>query len=107
MFTKFSIAVLAVFVGVQAAPAAELTAEDFTTLIESTDKPTFGKFYAPWCGHCKRLAPVWDELSEAQESVNIVSIDCTNDANREMCKSMEVKGYPTLIWFPVEAELKG
>merc|ERR1712166_89378 len=114
MFIKFSIAVLSVLVGVQAAPANEMTAEEFRASIFSaegtymSDKPTFGKFYAPWCGHCKRIAPIWDELAEAKgDDINIVSIDCTNDVNREMCKKFEVKGYPTLLFFPNEEELKG
>eukprot|EP00388_Colpodella_angusta_P039015 GDKK01046177.1.p1 GENE.GDKK01046177.1~~GDKK01046177.1.p1 ORF type:complete len:185 (+),score=38.84 GDKK01046177.1:24-578(+) len=61
----------------------------------------FAKFYAPWCGHCKKLAPTWDTLSEKVESedvpINIVSVDCTK--HRDVCLKFEVKGYPTLIAF--------
>lgn len=59
----------------------------------------FVKFYAPWCGHCQRLAPTWDELAQSLEydqSVTIAKIDCTQ--HRPTCQDFEVKGYPTLLW---------
>lgn len=59
----------------------------------------FVKFYAPWCGHCQKLAPTWESLAESLKddgSVNIAKIDCT--AHRESCSEFEVKGYPTLLW---------
>ncbi|CAL1537590.1 unnamed protein product [Lymnaea stagnalis] len=60
----------------------------------------FIKFYAPWCGHCKRLAPVWEELANAfskDENVFIAKIDCTQST--VVCKAYEIRGYPTLLWF--------
>jgi thioredoxin domain-containing protein 5 len=59
----------------------------------------FIKFYAPWCGHCQRLAPIWNDLATAlehDESVNIAKVDCTE--YRPLCKDFDVKGYPTLLW---------
>ncbi|KAG5684013.1 hypothetical protein PVAND_013266 [Polypedilum vanderplanki] len=59
----------------------------------------FVKFYAPWCGHCQKLSPIWNDLASAlehDESVNIAKIDCTE--HRPICKDFDVKGYPTLLW---------
>lgn len=57
----------------------------------------FIKFFAPWCGHCKRLAPTWGELADSydgNESVKIASVDCT--VHRDVCSTADIKGYPTL-----------
>ena len=69
----------------------ELTEENFK---EKTDgKKVMLKFYAPWCGHCKRLAPVWDEFAE-QTNVLVGKVDCT--VHKDLCQKHGVQGYPTL-----------
>ena len=72
------------------------------------DKPWFIKFYAPWCGHCKKLAPVWDELYEMhKDTVNIGKVDCTSDEGKPLCQHYEIRGYPTLLYFPIEEDKQG
>jgi thioredoxin domain-containing protein 5 len=61
--------------------------------------PTFIKFYAPWCGHCKKLAPIWKQLAKImQGKVTIAEMDC--DAHEKFCKSQDVGGFPTLMYYP-------
>ena len=56
----------------------------------------FVKFYAPWCGHCKGLAPIWKEVAEELKTeLTVAEVDCTVD--RMTCKRFGVRGYPTLI----------
>lgn len=54
--------------------------------------------YAPWCGHCKRLAPTWDELAaKGAGSYKVAKVDCTTET--KVCAEYGVKGYPTLHFF--------
>jgi thioredoxin domain-containing protein 5 len=56
------------------------------------------KFYAPWCGHCKRLAPIWDELPNHTEGLfKVAKVDCTQHG--DLCKQFGVRGYPTIKYF--------
>jgi len=52
------------------------------------------KFFAPWCGHCKRLAPTWIELASKAEKFNVGEVDCT--AQKDLCGRFNVRGYPTI-----------
>lgn len=75
----------------------ELTEDTFEKHVSSGHH--FVKFYAPWCGHCQKLAPTWDELANSlrhDDSVSISKIDCTQ--YRNVCGQFNIKGYPTLLW---------
>jgi len=60
----------------------------------------FVNFFAPWCGHCKKLAPVWDQVGEAflsESNVTIAKADCTKA--QDLCKRLGVERLPTLTLF--------
>ncbi len=74
----------------------ELTDQSFTLL--TNQSAWFVMFYAPWCGHCHKLLPIWDELAmTVKGKLNIAKVDCTQ--NGKTCKKNFVQGYPTLKLF--------
>merc|ERR1711902_25628 len=74
-------------------------AKNFDELVTKSEKDVLVEFYAPGCGHCKKLTPIYDELGEkmANEEVEIVKMDAT--AN-DVPPAYDVKGFPTLYWLP-------
>ena len=91
-------------------PTGEVLSLDrdlFTTTV--LKGPAFIKFFAPWCGHCKKLAPVWKQLARhMQNKLTIAEVNC--DDNPSLCKSQSIEGYPTLIFFDgdgVKSEYNG
>jgi len=80
-------------------PVTILVGKNFDAVCNDDSKAALVEFYAPWCGHCKQLAPVWDKLGEHfkdDESVIIAKSDSTlNEFD-----GVEVQGFPTLKYFP-------
>lgn len=84
-------------------PLKTAVAKNFEEVVTNNDKDTLIEFYAPWCGHCKKLAPVFAELAEAlkDEDVAIVKMDAT--AN-DVPARFEVRGFPTLYWLAKDSK---
>lgn len=76
----------------------QLTGTSFNHGIEKG--VTIVKFFAPWCGHCKRLAPTWDELAgkfASSQLAKVAKVDCTLDESKDLCNEQGVDGFPTIF----------
>jgi len=81
-----------------------LVAKNFKEIVDDETKDVLIEFYAPWCGHCKTLAPKYEELAEMlkdEKDIVIAKMDAT--AN-DVPKIYDVKGFPTLYWSPKGAK---
>lgn len=67
----------------------------FDELVLNNDNDVFIKFFAPWCGHCKDLAPVWLELAETLEVVPNLTI-AEIDATENEVPGFDITGYPSI-----------
>lgn len=77
-----------------------VTDSDFDAVVINSDKHVLVEFYAPWCGHCKKLAPDYEKLANVyanEPTVEIVKIDA--DAHKQNAGKYGVTGFPTLKWF--------
>lgn len=75
-----------------------LTGDDFDHGVENGI--SIVKFFAPWCGHCKRLAPTWEELGQkflGTPDIYVAKVDCTLENNKQLCSSQEVRSFPFVI----------
>ena len=76
-----------------------LVGSSFEELVNDASKDVLVKYYAPWCGHCKALAPVWDELAKDTEGIEDLLI-AKFDATENEVAGLDIRGYPTLKFYP-------
>ena len=75
----------------------EITSENFETEVIKSDKPAIVDFWAEWCGPCRMMAPVLDEISEEREDVKVCKLNV--DDEPELANRYEVSAIPTILCF--------
>lgn len=82
----------------------ELTPSNFDKVIQKSNYTSIVKFYAPWCGYCQKLKPIYKKLGEIMQrdgkyAVNVASVNCDKNYNKELCARYKISGFPTLLVF--------
>ncbi|RME52445.1 thioredoxin [Candidatus Woesearchaeota archaeon] len=73
-----------------------LTAENYEQEVKNSDKPVIIDFWAPWCGPCKMMAPVFEKLSE-EYAGKMKFAKCNVDEEQSLPQTFGVQGIPTLF----------
>lgn len=81
----------------------ELQPKDFKEQVLKSEDTWLVEFYAPWCPHCKSLAPEWIKVAqELKGKFKVGAVDAS--AHSELAAEYKVEGYPTIFYIPAQTE---
>ncbi|KAH8612603.1 Thioredoxin Thioredoxin like domain [Trypanosoma vivax] len=102
-FLNKRVAGLNLVIPYEAKRVVELDKTNFDKVALDAAKDALVMFYAPWCGHCKRLHPTFEEVAKVyqnEKDLVIANLDAADSANSELATRYNVKGFPTLVFLP-------
>ena len=76
-----------------ASDVIDLTPETFDTIVKP-EPLMLVEFFAPWCGHCKALAPHYEEVATTlkERGIKVAKVNCVDEA--DLCQTNNISGYP-------------
>jgi len=91
------------FIPREPSDVVDLTSANFDKIVKDSTKDVLVEFYAPWCGHCKKLTPEYEKVGatyKSDPSIVVAKMDSDNAANKAVSAKYGVSGFPTIKWFP-------
>ncbi|OIW02757.1 hypothetical protein TanjilG_29533 [Lupinus angustifolius] len=83
--------------------SVELNSGNFNELVLKSKELWVVEFFAPWCGHCKKLAPEWKKAANSLKGkVKLGHVDC--DAEKSLMSRFNVQGFPTILVFGADKD---
>ncbi|KAF9066618.1 protein disulfide isomerase [Rhodocollybia butyracea] len=108
MQLSFSLLFVALVASVRASNVLELDSSSWDSVV-GKGKPGLVEFFAPWCGHCKNLAPTYEQVadaySHAKDKIFVAKVDA-DGAGKELGHKYGVTGFPTLKWFSADGSVE-
>ena len=77
--------------------AIKITKENFQSEVLNSEKPVLVDFWASWCGPCRMVGPIIDEIAEENEDIKVCKINV--DEESELAAQFQVMSIPTLVVF--------
>ena len=74
-----------------------VTEATYNEIVEATDKPVMIDFWAEWCGPCRMIAPIVEDLSTEYDG-KVVILKCDVDENPEIAQKFGIRNIPTLVF---------